>query len=83
MNDTSPDMAAKVQALYMQRSGEERMRMCLEMFDFARQLMIANLQAQGYEGAELRKQIFLRTYRDDFSKDALDKICRKIGDSRY
>jgi len=37
MNDTSPDMAAKVQALYMQRSGEERMRMCLEMFDFARQ----------------------------------------------
>lgn len=39
MNDTSPDMAAKVQVLYMQRSSEERMRMCLEMFDFARQLM--------------------------------------------
>ena len=36
MNDTSPEMAAKIQALYMQCSGEERMRMCLEMFDFAR-----------------------------------------------
>ncbi|SEH06427.1 hypothetical protein [Candidatus Venteria ishoeyi] len=80
MNDTSPEMAAKVQALYMRRSGEERMRMCLEMFDFARQLMTANLQTQGYEGAELRKQIFLRTYRDDFSKEMLKKICRKIED---
>jgi hypothetical protein len=67
----------------MQRTGEERMRMCLEMFDFARQLMIANLQTQGFEGAELRKQIFLRTYRDDFSEDAQNKICQKIGDSRY
>jgi hypothetical protein len=81
MNDTSPDMAAKVQALYMQRSGEERMRMCLDMFDFARQLMIANLKAQGFEGAELRKQIFLRTYRDDFPQDVLDKIGRKIENS--
>ena len=78
MNDTSPEMAAKVQELYMQRSGEERMMMCLEMFDFARQLMIANLQAQGYEGKELRKQIFLRTYRNDFSDEMQEKICQQI-----
>lgn len=78
MNDTSSDMAAKIQALYMQRSGEERMMMCLEMFDFARQLMIANLKEQGYQGVDLRKQIFLRTYRDDFSDEMLRKICQKI-----
>lgn len=68
MNDTSPDMAAKMQALYMQRSDEEKMRMSLETFDFARQLMIANLQAQGFEGAELRKQIFFAHLPGWFSR---------------
>ncbi|MEN9461052.1 MAG: hypothetical protein RIS84_1072 [Pseudomonadota bacterium] len=78
MNDTSPEMAAKIQALYMQRSGEERMMMCLEIFDFARQLMVSNLQAQGCTGVELKKQVFLRTYRNDFSDEMLNKICKKI-----
>ncbi|SEH04519.1 hypothetical protein [Candidatus Venteria ishoeyi] len=81
MNDTKPEMAAKVQALYMQRSGEERMMMCLEMFDFARQLMIANLKAQGYEGMELRKQVLIRTYRNDFSPETLNKMCQRIAKS--
>lgn len=83
MNDTHPKMAAKIQALYMQRTGEERMMMCLEMFDFARQLMIANLKAQGYSGVELRKQIFLRTYQDDFSEEALKKICQRLENTPY
>ena len=40
--------------------------------------MMSNLQAQGYTGVELKKQIFLRTYRNDFSDEMINKICKKI-----
>ncbi len=78
MNDTSPEMAAKLRELFMRRSGEERLRMGCEMFSTARAIMTAALEAQGYRGRELRKQIFLRTYRQDFTPEALDKICRDL-----
>ncbi|TVR64159.1 MAG: hypothetical protein EA420_05900 [Candidatus Competibacteraceae bacterium] len=82
MNDTSPEMAARWRALLMRRSGAERVRMGDDMFAMARQIMTASLEAQGYRGVELRKQIFLRTYRNDFTPEALDKICRALFDSR-
>jgi len=82
LNDTSPEMAARWRALLMQRSGAERVRMGDDMFAMARQIMTASLEAQGYRGVELRKQIFLRTYRNDFTPEALDKICRALFDSR-
>jgi hypothetical protein len=68
--------------LLMRRSGAERVRMGDDMFAMARQIMTASLEAQGYHGVELRKQIFLRTYRNDFTPEALDKICRALFDSR-
>jgi hypothetical protein len=82
LNDTSPEMAAQWRELLMQRSGVERVRMGDDMFAMARQIMTASLEAQGYRGVELRKQIFLRTYRNDFTPEALDKICRALFDSR-
>ena len=41
MNDTPPDVDARLTALFMQRSGSDRVRMTCEMFDLARALMIA------------------------------------------
>lgn len=76
MNDTPPEFEAKLRALYMQRSGAERVRMGADMFSTARVIMTAALEAQGYRGQALRKQIFLRTYGQDFTPEALDKICR-------
>jgi hypothetical protein len=78
MNDTSPEMAARLRELFMQRSGEERVRMGSEMFSMARVIMTSSLEAQGYRGMELRKQIFLRTYAQDFTPEALDKICQAM-----
>ncbi|MCP4696190.1 MAG: hypothetical protein GY862_04990 [Gammaproteobacteria bacterium] len=78
MNDTSPEMAEKIRKLFMQRSGAERVCMGCEMFSTARIIMTAGLEAQGYRGMELRKQIFLRTYGQDFTPEALDKICRAL-----
>lgn len=83
MNDTSPEMAARWRELLMQRSGAEQVAMGGDMFSMARRIMTASLEAQGYRGMELRKQIFLRTYRTDFTPEALDKICRVLFDIRH
>lgn len=83
MNDTSPEMAAKWRELLMQRTGAERVSMGDEMFSMARAIMTASLEAQGYRGMELRKQIFLRTYGTDFTPETLDKICQALFESRH
>lgn len=67
----------------MQRTGAERASMGDEMFSMSRRIMTASLEAQGYHGMELRKQIFLRTYRNDFTPEALDKICQALFESRH
>jgi hypothetical protein len=78
MNDTSPAVAAKLRDLFMQRSGVERMNMGFEMFSLSRMIVTSSLEAQGYRGDELRKQIFLRTYGQDFSPETVDKICQGL-----
>lgn len=80
MNDTSPEIAAKLQELFMQRSGAERVNMAVEMFSTSRMIVTSSLEAQGYRGIELKKQIFLRTYGSDFSPETLDKICQGLQD---
>ena len=73
MNDTPPDVAAALTALFMHRSEGERAMMTFEMFDLARTLMAADIRARHPEIAEteLRVQIFERTYGADF--DAADR----------
>lgn len=83
MNDTSPELEAKLRALYRQRSGAERVRMGADMFSTARVIMTAALEAQGYHGQELKKQIFLRTYARDFAPETLDKICHTLFPIKY
>lgn len=80
MNDTSPEVAAKLHELFMQRSGAERVNMGCEMFSTSRMIVTSSLEAQGYRGIELKKQIFLRTYGSDFSPETLDKICQGLQD---
>lgn len=80
MNDTLPEVAAKLQELFMQRSGAERVNMAVEMFSASRVIVSSSLEAQGYRGIELKKQIFLRTYGSDFSPETLDKICQGLQD---
>ena len=73
MNDTPPDVDARLTALFMQRSSSDRVRMTCEMFDLARALMIANIKAEDPDitDVELRVRIFERTYGEDF--DAADR----------
>ena len=78
MNDTCPAVATKLRDLFMQRSGAERMNMGFEMFSLSRMIVTSSMEAQGYRGDELRKQIFLRTYGQDFSSETVDKICQGL-----
>jgi len=82
MTDTPPEVEARLNALFMQRSGSDRVRMACEMFDFARTLIIANIKANypNISAAELRVKIFDRTYSDDFDADARARIIARLRD---
>ena len=68
MNDTAPEVAERYRMLIMRRSGSDRLRMACEMFDCARQLMIARIKSDNPDltATELRVKIFERTYGRDF-----------------
>lgn len=61
MNDTDPEIAARVHEMMMQRSGEERLLMGMRMFDAAREIVIASLPKDLPED-EFKRQLFERIY---------------------
>lgn len=73
MNDTPSHVERRMTELFMSRPAGERIRTACEMFDFARQVLIAGIQAEhpGITLEELRVRIFERTYGTDF--DAADR----------
>jgi hypothetical protein len=80
MNDTSPDVEARLRDLFMQRSGNDRVRMVSEMFDLARALVVARIKAESPDVTpqELRIKIFERMYGDDFDADARARIIARL-----
>lgn len=50
------------------------------MFSTVRAIIIVRLKTQGYHGVALRKQIFLRTYKQDFPPETLNKIFLTLFD---
>jgi hypothetical protein len=83
MNDTSPEVEARLDALFARRSGSDRLRMTSEMFALARTLMVANIRAEhpDISDAELRVKIFERTYGDDFDPGARARITARLRGS--
>jgi hypothetical protein len=61
MNDTPPEIAALVRQKLLARSGAERLLMGAQMFDAARQMVLASLPKDLPE-VELRRRIFQRIY---------------------
>ncbi|MGB7219664.1 MAG: hypothetical protein WBD07_12760 [Vicinamibacterales bacterium] len=80
MNDTTADVEARLNALFMQRSGSDRVRMSCEMFALARALMVANITADcpDITAAELRAKVFERTYGEDFEADERTRIAARL-----
>ncbi|MBM3824259.1 MAG: hypothetical protein FJ404_15455 [Verrucomicrobia bacterium] len=61
MTDTPPEIAEMVRARLMARSGAERFRMGVEMFEAARRVTLASLPADLTE-AERKRRLFERIY---------------------
>ena len=83
MNDTSPEMEARFRAMVMARPpGGERLRVVSEMFDLTRSLLIAGIRAARPDitEPELRQELFLRYYGDEFSLEQREKILAAIAD---
>jgi len=61
MTDTPPEIAELVRARLMARTGAERFRMGVEMFDAARRMVLASLPTDLSE-TERKRHLFERIY---------------------
>ncbi len=77
MNDTLPEIEKVYRDLLMARSGEERFRIGLEMFEVARAMMLAGLKDDSGDGC--RDRAFVRLYGADFSKEEQQRILSRIN----
>ncbi len=73
MNDTAPEIQDKIDTIYKNKSGEEKLLIALSMFETARELVISSLPNNLSE-RELRKALFLRFYGSDFSVKEKERI---------
>jgi uncharacterized protein YneF (UPF0154 family) len=80
MNDTSPEMEARMLHLMAAKTPEERLRMAGSMFDAGKELVKAGLlhEDPSLNEAQLRARIFVRLYGQDFSKTEIAKILRAM-----
>lgn len=80
MSDTTPDVEAAFAAMLAALSPTERVRMMSGMFDTARRILVSNIRAShpGISEVELRVQIFLRTYAEDFAPEERARIVAYI-----
>ncbi|MFZ2146660.1 MAG: hypothetical protein WAV28_05510 [Sedimentisphaerales bacterium] len=70
MNDTHPEIAVRFRELMMCKSGEERLLMGCSMYDTARKIACSAIynSRPDITDAEMRREIFLRFYGQDFSQ---------------
>jgi len=77
MNDTIPEIQDKIDDIYKNKTGEEKLLIALSMFETAREIVISSLPNNLTE-RELRKALFLRFYGNDFSVDEKEKILSNL-----
>ncbi|MBA7655038.1 hypothetical protein ES703_62935 [subsurface metagenome] len=75
MNDTHPDVAIRFRELMMRKSGEQRLLMGCSMYDTAKQIVRSAIynSRPGITDAEIKREIFLRFYGEEFSQADREK----------
>jgi hypothetical protein len=76
MLDTHPDVAIQFRDLLMSKSGQERLFMGCSMYDAAKQIVRSAIcnNRPGITDDEMKKEIFLRFYGKEFSRDDREKV---------
>ncbi|WP_396626827.1 hypothetical protein [Luteitalea sp.] len=84
MSDTPPDVDAAFSAMFATLTPTRRVRMMSEMFDTARRLLESGIRAEQPDitDTELKVEVFLRTYRDDYAPAERDRIVEHIRRGR-
>jgi len=80
MKDTHPEMDARYRTMFMERSGEERLKMGCAMRETARALVEASIREQDPQATPeaIRKGLFLRFYGHEFDAESRAKILAAI-----
>lgn len=81
MNDTHPDIAVRFQNLMMLKSGEQRLLMGCSMYDAAKQIVRSSIYDKypQISAGQMKKEIFIRFYSQDFNQPDVEKILSVIG----
>ena len=71
----------KVESIYRkmvaEKTGEERLLMGFSMFDFSSVILLSSIKRDTPPERQ-RKELFLRLYKNDFSKEQQDKILKHL-----
>jgi len=80
MNDTVPEIESRFHQMMMKKSGQERLKMGLSMFNVARRQVEASIKVNkpNADIRDIRKGIFLRFYGHEFSPEEQEKILKRI-----
>lgn len=81
MNDTDLKMSAKMVEMIRQKSPAERLAMGCSMYDFSKRLVTSSIlkEKPHLSPSELRTELFLRFYGNDFDLAKQQKIIRHIA----
>ncbi|MFV0341064.1 MAG: hypothetical protein ACK5MA_10655 [Parachlamydiaceae bacterium] len=80
MDDTSIDIAEKMREIIRTKTPLERIIMGCSMYETARFLIERSILASNpsISQNELRKEVFLKFYRDDFSPEECERIANYL-----
>lgn len=76
MNDTSAFVESYFLTMMMKKSGQERLKMGFPMFNTARRQVLASIYENNPQAnvQDIRREIFLRFYGQEFSPEQCEKI---------
>jgi hypothetical protein len=80
MDDTSPEIAEKMREMFQRKTPIERLKMGCSMYDTSKYLIICAILRENpkISKIDLRREIFLRFYGDDFNPEERDKIIKYL-----
>jgi len=81
MFDTHPEIAVRYRELMMRKSGQQRLVMGCSMYDTAKEIVRSAIynSRPGITEAEIKREIFLRFYGQEFSEDDRKKLISALA----
>ena len=80
VHDTSPDVAIALRRLMMSRTGAERLGIVSVLFQSAKRLASARLQAEGpIDPVDLRVRLFRQLHAADLDKETVAGVIARLS----